>query len=81
MRVAVLSLVPPSWCLLLADRPELDGYPTLAATLPDDPFARRWATRREECSARRWGLLCTRLEQHTGRHAASDGMSIVAVWP
>lgn len=51
------------------------------STVPD--LTPNWLPKgRRSCpsSHSRWGYFCTRLEDHTGRHAAGTGFHIVAVW-
>ena len=47
--------------------------PDLTPSLP--PSARLCCAWRHQ-----WGLICTRLPGHTGRHSAGDGDFIFAVW-
>lgn len=59
-----------------------DDYATvLARALPPDTTLRD-TTDMRGCHAEHpaGDLICTRLEDHTGRHAAGNGDHIVAVW-
>lgn len=66
--------------------PDRVGWHALDATTADyrrlPPDLTGWAQRnwRVDCPARRPGVWCTRPAGHTGRHAAGDGVKILAVW-
>lgn len=53
------------------DDPEF--VPDLTPNFPGD-----WG--RDYCPSESEGGVCTRLEGHTGRHAAGNGDRIIAVW-
>jgi hypothetical protein len=48
--------------------------------VPDPLAGRGRGQHHEPCGAQGEAFICTRRRGHTGRHAASNGSHIVAVW-